>query len=145
MTVSRGTAGVADTGTWAWGLSTMIAIYIARGISGAHLNPAISLMLYIYRGFPLRKLPVYIAAQMLGAVLAALISFGLFKPGLLALMQDDRNSLPQQPLLLSQPLGVVRASSDVSLPPSHTLALLSNFLTFPRSPWVTYPIAFLAE
>ena len=138
MTVSRGTAGVADTGNWAWGLSTMLAIYIAGGISGAHLNPAISLMLYIYRGFPLHKVPIYIAAQMLGAILATLISFGLFKPGLLALMNEQQS-------ILTQNAGTTHTTSDIALPPSHTLTLLSNFLTFPRSPWVSHPLAFAVE
>ncbi|KAJ9604849.1 hypothetical protein H2200_010964 [Cladophialophora chaetospira] len=137
MTVSRGTSGVADTGTWAWGLSTMLAIYIAGGISGAHLNPAISLMLYIYRGFPLNKMPIYITAQLLGAILATLISLSLFKPGLLALMDSEQ--------LLAQHAGTLHITSDLALPPSHTLTLLSNFLTFPRSPWVSFPIAFTTE
>jgi aquaglyceroporin related protein len=66
ITVSKGRAGVGDTSDWGWGLATMIAIYIAGGISGAHLNPAMTLMLYIYRGFPLSRVPSYIAAQMLG-------------------------------------------------------------------------------
>lgn len=63
----------------AWGLASMIGIYIAGGISGAHLNPAMSIMLWIFRGFPLRKIPSYAIAQILGAFLAALISFGLFR------------------------------------------------------------------
>ncbi|TVY44851.1 putative membrane protein [Lachnellula subtilissima] len=64
-----------DTNTnWAWGLATMIGVYIAGGISGAHLNPAISIMLYIYRGFPLRKIPIYVAAQLLGAFIATFIA-----------------------------------------------------------------------
>jgi aquaglyceroporin related protein len=40
----------------------MVGLYIASGISGAHLNPAISIMLYIYRGFPLRKILIYVFA-----------------------------------------------------------------------------------
>jgi aquaglyceroporin related protein len=146
MTVSRGTAGVGDTGTWAWGLATMLAIYVAGGISGAHLNPAISLMLYIYRGFPLSKVPIYVAAQMLGAVLATLISFGIFQPGLIALIQDEPNRLQQQAMpLIQQHTGTVQMTSDLSLPPSHILTVLTNFLTFPRSPWVSMPIAFATE
>ena len=57
VTTSNGSAGVAGQTCWAWGLASMVGIYIAGGISGAHLNPAISLMLYIYRGFPIRKMP----------------------------------------------------------------------------------------
>lgn len=36
------------------------------------------MMLYIYRGFPLRKVPIYIFAQILGAFLAGLIAFSIF-------------------------------------------------------------------
>ncbi|ESZ94155.1 hypothetical protein SBOR_5433 [Sclerotinia borealis F-4128] len=76
-------AGNEATTDWAWGLASMIGIYIAGGISGAHLNPAISIMLWIYRGFPLRKVPVYILAQILGAFIAALISFGLYQTNII--------------------------------------------------------------
>jgi aquaglyceroporin related protein, other eukaryote len=145
MTVSRGAAGVNDTGTWAWGLSTMLAIYVAGGISGAHLNPAISLMLYIYRGFPLNKIPSYIGAQLLGAVLATLISFSIFRGGLLALLQEGQHSLGIQGTSIPNQHGIPHANQGVALPPSHTLMVLSNFLTFPRAPWVSASTAFTVE
>lgn len=69
----------------------MVGIYIAGGISGAHLNPAISIMLWIYRGFPLRKIPSYVFAQILGGFIAALIAFGLYKD--VILNYDGANSL----------------------------------------------------
>lgn len=84
VTVSSGKAGNEETTDWAWGLATMIGIYIAGGISGAHLNPAISIMLWIYRGFPLRKIPMYMFAQILGAFIAAMIAFGLYQEGIYA-------------------------------------------------------------
>lgn len=71
------------SGNFAWGFASMCGIYIAGGISGAHLNPAISIMLYIYRGFPLRKIPSYIFAQILAAFIAALISYGLYRTAIL--------------------------------------------------------------
>lgn len=113
----------------------MVAIYIAGGISGAHLNPAISIMLCIYRGFPLRKVPIYIAAQMLGAFLATLIAFGIFQPGLIAL-QVGRDLLAegQYASTLSQLTAVPQAS-----------AVLVNFITFPRTAWVDISTAFLTE
>lgn len=134
MTVSRGAAGAGDTGAWAWGLATMIAIYVAGGISGAHLNPAISLMLYIYRGFPLSKIPAYVVAQMVGAFLATLISFAVFRPGLLALHAEQQQLFPQSQAAV--------ATLPITILPS---TVLPNFITFPRTPWVDTPTAFLTE
>ncbi|KAK4502848.1 hypothetical protein PRZ48_006274 [Zasmidium cellare] len=68
----------ANTTAWAWGFATMIGIYISGGISGAHLNPAITIMLWFYRGFPKRKMLPYFAAQFLGAFIAALTAYGLY-------------------------------------------------------------------
>ncbi|PVH68938.1 aquaglyceroporin-like protein, partial [Cadophora sp. DSE1049] len=75
---SNDTSGIYLSTNWAWGLGVTIGIYIAGGISGAHLNPAISLMLCLYRGFPFRKAVVYIAAQVFGAFLAGLIAYGVY-------------------------------------------------------------------
>ncbi|KAL6249630.1 hypothetical protein RBB50_003483 [Rhinocladiella similis] len=135
LTVSRGAAGAGDTGSWAWGLATMLAIYIAGGISGAHLNPAISIMLYIFRGFPLAKVPSYVAAQMLGAFLATLIAFGIFRPGLTALLHE-------QGLFLQGRTKDLSPSAILTLSPT---MVLSNFITFPRTPWVDTGTAFLTE
>ncbi|KAB2574158.1 Aquaporin-3 [Lasiodiplodia theobromae] len=82
-TTSGGASGDALAANLSWGLATMIGIYIAGGISGAHLNPAISIMLWIYRGFPLRKVPPYAFVQILGAFIAALIAFGVYKTQIL--------------------------------------------------------------
>ena len=61
---------------WSWG--GMVAIYIAGGVSGAHLNPATSITLSIFRGFPWRSCWQYILAQFLAAFLAALVVYGLY-------------------------------------------------------------------
>ncbi|KAL4884305.1 aquaporin-like protein [Aspergillus karnatakaensis] len=67
-----------NTTAWAWGFAAMMAIYISGGVSGAHLNPTITIMLWFYRGFPNRKMPAYFAAQFLGAFIAALTVYGLY-------------------------------------------------------------------
>jgi len=76
---SNETSGIYLSSNWAWGLGVTIGIYIAGGISGAHLNPAISLILCLYRGFPFRKAMVYITAQVFGAFLAGIIAYGVYK------------------------------------------------------------------
>ena len=54
------------------------AIILFMGaVSGAHLNPAVSIAFALRRDFPWRRVPAYIAAQLLGAVLATLLLWAL--------------------------------------------------------------------
>ncbi|RAK95860.1 MIP/aquaporin family protein [Aspergillus ibericus CBS 121593] len=78
LAVTLADAGNPNTTSWAWGLATMMAIYVSGGVSGAHLNPTITIMLWFYRGFPKRKMPEYFAAQFLAAFIAALAAYGLY-------------------------------------------------------------------
>lgn len=80
---SSDTAGTFQSENWAWGLGITLGIYVAGGISGAHLNPAISLLLCLYRGFPFRKACIFILAQLIGAFLAGLIAFAVYRPAIL--------------------------------------------------------------
>lgn len=68
----------------AWGIGVTLAIYITRHLSCAHLNPAVSFGMAVGGRMILRRLPVYVAAQLLGAVLAALVLYILFSPSLAA-------------------------------------------------------------
>ena len=61
-----------------WGWGSMVGIYVAGGISGAHLNPMISVILAIYRGFPWRQCWRYVIAQLLASFLAALIVYAVY-------------------------------------------------------------------
>jgi glycerol uptake facilitator protein len=47
---------------WGWGFAVAFGVYVAGGISGAHLNPAVTLAFALRRGFPWRKVPSYITA-----------------------------------------------------------------------------------
>ena len=63
----------------AWGLAVMFGIYASAGVSGAHLNPAVTLALAALRGFPWSKLPAYVAAQVAGAFAGAALTYVTYR------------------------------------------------------------------
>ena len=71
--VVGGGIGNHDSIAWAWGLGVILGIYTAGRISGAHLNPAVTLALAVFGGFSWRKVAPYSLAQTLGAFVAALL------------------------------------------------------------------------
>lgn len=66
--------------TIAWGLGVTFGIMVAGRITGAHLNPAVTLALAAFRGFPWVKVIPYSLAQTAGAFLAAAIVFWNYLP-----------------------------------------------------------------
>jgi glycerol uptake facilitator protein len=90
----------AQSGLWqvavVWGLAIMVAVYVVGGVSGAHINPAISIALAARGRFPWRLVPGYIAGQLAGATLAAATLFVLFGP-LLASKEREKQVVRGQP------------------------------------------------
>lgn len=68
----------------AWGIGVTLAIYLTRHLSCAHLNPAVSLAMVLGGRMSVRKLPVYLLAQLAGAVVAGLILYALFASSIAA-------------------------------------------------------------
>lgn len=73
--LSSNTAGSILEIHLAWGLGVAMGVYVAGGISGAHLNPAVSLAMAVRGGFPWRKLPAFVAAQFAGAFIASTVVY----------------------------------------------------------------------
>src|SRR3954454_1938709 len=71
--VVAGQLGDHDSIAWAWGLGVVLGVYTAGRISGAHLNPAVTLSLAAFRGFPWARVVPFMLAQTAGAFVAALL------------------------------------------------------------------------
>jgi len=57
--------------TWGWGIGVFVAVFVTGNISGAHINPAITVGLAMAGKFSWALVPLYIVAQLLGAFLGA--------------------------------------------------------------------------
>lgn len=66
--------------TIAWGLAVAMAAYAVGGISGAHLNSALTIAFAVIGTFPWADVPMYVLAQLLGAILGAVIVYFAYLP-----------------------------------------------------------------
>lgn len=66
--------------TLGWGLGVTFGVYAAAKVSGAHLNPAVTLALAVFRGFPWSKVVPYCVAQTAGAFAGAALVFVNYRP-----------------------------------------------------------------
>ena len=72
----------ASLGLWEiciiWGLGISLAVYLTSGISGGHLNPAVTVALWLFACFPGRKVFPYIVSQVAGAFGGAVLAYVLY-------------------------------------------------------------------
>ena len=72
----------AEFGQWEvsiiWGFGVSIAIYCTAGVSGAHINPAVTIALAAFHGFNKAKVIPYIISQLLGAFCSAALVYALY-------------------------------------------------------------------
>ena len=66
--------------TMGFGLAVAVAVYAVGGISGAHINPAVTVGLAVIGAFPWASVPAYILAQVIGAFIGAVIVYFNYLP-----------------------------------------------------------------
>lgn len=91
---------------WGWAFAVAFGVYVAGGVSGAHINPAVTLAFAVRRKFPWGKVPAYMAAQFVGAFLGAALVNWVYRDAIAAF----------------------EAASD---PTGHSVTTFSIFATFP--------------
>ncbi|MZF89959.1 MIP/aquaporin family protein [Streptomyces sp. SID5643] len=95
--------------TWGWAMAVVFGIYVAGGVSGAHINPAVTLAFAVRRRFPWVKVVPYWVSQVLGALAGAALVYAVYHDAINAF--DDAMEGPKTN--------------------GHTLASFSVFATFP--------------
>ena len=82
--LSRQSAGSMLSINICWGIAVMMGCYVSAGVTGAHLNPAVTIALAVHRRFPWSKVAPYIAAQFVAALAASFIVFTAYYDSLAA-------------------------------------------------------------
>jgi MIP family channel proteins len=96
VVLSRGTAGSPLSINIAWGLAVTMGCYVSAGVTGAHLNPAVTLALAAHRRFPWSKVLPYSLAQVAGAFAASAVVFLTYHEALNAFDGGARQVLGPQ-------------------------------------------------
>ena len=98
----------------AWGLAVTISIYVTGAVSGTHGNPAVTLALVLFRGFPRAKALPYVAAQIAGGFIGAALVYQLFSPTI-----DAYNALHQVARDAGGAAGVFFTHPGAGVTPAH--------------------------
>jgi MIP family channel proteins len=80
--LSKGAAGTTLSINIAWGLAVVMGCYVCAGVTGAHLNPAVTLALAVHRRFPWHKVGLYSLAQLAGAFVASAVVYVTYREAL---------------------------------------------------------------
>jgi glycerol uptake facilitator protein len=66
--------------TWGWGMAVFVAVFTVAAFSGAHINPAVTVALAIVDKFEWAMVPLYVAAQFIGAAIGACLVWLFYRP-----------------------------------------------------------------
>ncbi len=88
LTGTKGNGGGWIMITTAWALAVFVGVVVSAPYSGAHLNPAVTIALAISGKFEWTQVPIYMLAQMLGAILGSFLVWVKYKDHFLA--TDDK-------------------------------------------------------
>lgn len=91
---------------WGWAFAVVFGVYVAGGVSGAHINPAVTLAFAVRRKFPWNKVLPYWGAQLVGAFVGAALVYAVYH-------------------------NAISAFEAASKPSGHSVATFSIFATFP--------------
>ncbi|KAI8777348.1 aquaporin-9 [Biomphalaria glabrata] len=75
---SEGKTGSTDQVRWSWGLGVAFGVYVAGGVSGGHLNPAVTLTLCLFKKVSWNRLLPYWIAQYFGAFIASGLVYAVY-------------------------------------------------------------------
>ncbi|KAG1830539.1 major intrinsic protein superfamily membrane channel protein [Suillus variegatus] len=76
--VSASPAGNVVTSNLSWAIGLSLGVWISVNHSGGHLNPAVTIAFATVRGFPWKKVPIYLLAQLLGALCGASVVYATY-------------------------------------------------------------------
>lgn len=88
--LSKGASGDFFSINWGFGIAVMLGIFVSGGVTGGHLNPAVTLAMAIGKQLHWKKVPIYFLAQYLGAFVAAAVVYGLYYDALINIFGDER-------------------------------------------------------
>ncbi len=116
-----------------WGIGVSLAIYLTRHLSCAHINPAVSIAMVLSKRMLVKKLPMYITGQFIGAFMAGLAIYLLFAPSIVhyeemhGIVRGSQESM-QTAKMFGEYYSQTTSVAIVSLPLAFGAELFGTFL-----------------